>query len=69
MLVIERAIMPASDGEVEYPADMLNDLGKYISAYALTVTGVANSRRSPDQLPATSQVQDIRFGPKIVCIQ
>jgi hypothetical protein len=63
--------MPASDGEVEYPADMLNDLGKYISAYAhaLTVTGVANSRRSPDQLPATSQVQDIRFGPKIVCIQ
>jgi hypothetical protein len=28
MLVIERAIMPASDGEVEYPAHMLNDLWK-----------------------------------------
>jgi hypothetical protein len=61
MPVVKRAVVTASDAEVEYPADILGDLRYRIllQRSPLPVTGTINSGGSPDTLSVTLLVLDI----------
>jgi hypothetical protein len=59
--MLKRAVVTASNAEVEYPSDILGDVRHQISLQRspLPVTGTTNSGGSPDTVSVTPLVQDI----------
>jgi hypothetical protein len=66
MLVIRRAVAAAEDGDVEYPADMLDDLRKRSLCRALArhLIGLTSSGRLLEELLAIRQGQVSSSGRK-----
>jgi hypothetical protein len=66
MLVIRRAVAAAEDGDVEYPADMLDDLRKRSLCRALArhLIGLTSSGRLLEELLAIRQGQVSSSGQK-----